>query len=442
MDVEVSLEAITLYAVCFLPGAEAVTEIVSPESVGIDSNRLNNITVWLENQVAQNRVAGASALISRRGKVAYFETTGMMDNELGKPFEKDTIVRLYSMTKPITTVAAMMLYEQGCFHLDDPISKFIPEFGGTEVWAGGDADINETVPMETPLTVYHLMTHTSGLTYDFMRTTAVDAQYRKSRLFTHSNDYDLADYTRRLAGVPLICQPGSQWNYSVSIDVLGHLVEIWSGMTLQAFFQERILGPLGMSDCGFHVEPQNHNRFSALYNAVGAGGLGQGNEGQTPSGIKLQESSEESSYLAPTKMFSGGGGLTGTMDDYARFCQCMLNGGELNGARLLSPKTVAYMQRNHLPDNRDMAAMGQPIWSETSYDGIGFGLGWAVVLDTVKAHFLGSEGEHHWGGAASTFFWLDPVEDLFVIFLTQLMPSSAYPIRRELRTQVYQSLID
>lgn len=419
-----------------------MTEVVSPESVGIDSSRLNNVSHWLKDQVAQDRVAGASTLISRRGKVAYFETSGFADQALGKPFEKDTIVRLYSMTKPITTVAAMMLYEEGCFHLDDPVSKFIPEFEATQVWAGGDAGIDETVPMETPLAVYHLMTHTSGLTYDFMRTNAVDARYREAGAFTHSNEYDLADYTRRLAGIPLICQPGSQWNYSVSIDVLGRLIEIWSGMTLQAFFRERIFKPLGMTDCGFHVESQNQSRFSALYNAVGAGGLGQGSAGNMPSGITLQESSEESSYLSPTTMFSGGGGLTGTMDDYARFCQCVLNGGELHGVRLLSPKTVAYMQRNHLPENRDMAAMGQPVWSETSYDGIGFGLGWAVVLDTVKAHILGSEGEHHWGGAASTFFWLDPVEDLYVIFLTQLMPSSAYPIRRELRTRVYQSLID
>lgn len=419
-----------------------MTEVVSPESVGIDSSRLNNVSHWLKDQVAQDRVAGASTLISRRGKVAYFETSGFADQALGKPFEKDTIVRLYSMTKPITTVAAMMLYEEGCFHLDDPVSKFIPEFEATQVWAGGDAGIDETVPMETPLAVYHLMTHTSGLTYDFMRTNAVDARYREAGAFTHSNEYDLADYTRRLAGIPLICQPGSQWNYSVSIDVLGRLIEIWSGMTLQAFFRERIFKPLGMTDCGFHVESQNQSRFSALYNAVGAGGLGQGSAGNMPSGITLQESSEESSYLSPTTMFSGGGGLTGTMDDYARFCQCVLNGGELHGVRLLSPKTVAYMQRNHLPENRDMAAMGQPVWSETSYDGIGFGLGWAVVLDTMKAHILGSEGEHHWGGAASTFFWLDPVEDLYVIFLTQLMPSSAYPIRRELRTRVYQSLID
>jgi CubicO group peptidase (beta-lactamase class C family) len=426
----------------FFQGNETMTEVVRPESVGIDSNRLKHVSQWLEDQVAQDRVAGASTLISRRGSVAYFETTGFADHARARPFEKDTVVRLYSMTKPVTTVAAMMLYEQGCFHLDDPVSKFIPEFEATRVWAGGNAGIDETVPMETPMAIHHLMTHTSGLTYDFMRTNAVDAQYREDGVLTHSNDYDLADYTRRLAGIPLICQPGSQWNYSVSIDVLGRLVEIWSGLTLQAFFQERIFNPLGMVDCGFHVEPQNHSRFAALYNAVGAGGLGQGNAGNTPSGFRLQESAEDSSYLSPTTMFSGGGGLTGTMDDYARFCQCLLNGGELNGARLLSPKTLAYMRRNQLPENRDMAAMGQPVWSETSYDGIGFGLGWAVVLDTVKARFLGSEGEHHWGGAASTFFWLDPVEDLYVIFLTQLMPSSAYPIRRELRTRIYQALVD
>jgi CubicO group peptidase (beta-lactamase class C family) len=417
-------------------------ELSQPESVGISSERLGRVTDWLEQQVAADRVAGASALIARRGKVAYFETTGHADREAGKSFDKDTIVRIYSMTKAVTTVAAMMLYEEGCFQLDDPVSKYIPAFGDTRVWTGGSADISSTAAVDTPMTIRHLMTHTSGLTYDFMQTNVVDAAYRDKGLLTHSNERTLAQWANQIAEVPLICQPGSQWNYSVSSDVLGRLVEVWSGQSLAEFFQSRIFDPLHMVDAGFHVAEENHHRFSALYSAEGAGGLGQTNAGKVPKGFKLQESSAASSYLSPTKQYSGGGGLTASMTDYSRFCQMLLNRGELDGVRLLGRTTVEYMRQNQLPDNRDMAAMGQPVWSETSYDGIGFGLGFAVVLDPIKAHIVTSVGEHHWGGAASTFFWLDPVEDLYVIFLTQLMPSSAYPIRRELRVRVYQSLID
>ena len=197
-----------------------------------------------------------------------------------------------------------------------------------------------------------------------------------------------------------------------------------------------------MVDCGFHVKPAENHRFAALYDAVGSAGLGQSNAGRKPKGIALRESSTDSVFLEPAAFFSGGGGLIGTMQDYARFCQMLLNRGQLDGKRLLGRKTVDYMRLNHLPENRDMAAMGQAVWSETTYEGIGFGLGWAVVIDPVKAQMMTSVGEHHWGGAASTFFWIDPDEDLYVIYLSQLMPSSSYPIRRELRSLVYQTLVD
>jgi CubicO group peptidase (beta-lactamase class C family) len=225
-------------------------------------------------------------------------------------------------------------------------------------------------------------------------------------------------------------------------------VEVWSGQTLAEFFQERLFEPLDMTDAGFHVRPENHRRFAACYAPLSGGGLAS--VGKAPvdamadreGGLKLQEDAEGSRFLEPAELYAGGGGLTASMRDYARFCQMLMNGGELDGQRILSPKTLEYMRRNHLPGNRDMAAMGQPVWSETSYDGIGFGLGWAVVLDPVTARVITSPGEHHWGGAASTFFWLDPAEELYVILFTQLMPSSTYPIRRELRTRVYQTLID
>jgi CubicO group peptidase (beta-lactamase class C family) len=423
-------------------------DTVSPESVGLSSARLERVSAWLADQIAMERLAGASVLIGRRGEVALFEARGLADQASGRSFDQDTIVRIYSMTKPVTTVAAMMLYEEGAFQLDDPVSKYLPAFAETRVWAGGDAPITDTVPVTTPMTVKHLMTHTSGLTYGFMQTNAVDAAYRAAKMDFPGGVGSLASQVEQLAEVPLVCQPGSQWNYSVSIDVLGRLVEVWSGQTLAEFFHERLFEPLDMVDAGFHVAKQNHDRFAACYAPLSGGGLSGIGRAPTPEevaarrGLKLQDPAAGSRFLEPATVYAGGGGLTASMRDYARFCQMLMNGGTLDGARVLSPKTIAYMRSNHLPGNRDMAAMGQPVWSETSYDGIGFGLGWAVVVDPVKASFVTSVGEHHWGGAASTFFWLDPEEELFTILLTQLMPSSTYPLRRELRQRVYQAIVD
>lgn len=422
-------------------------DIVKPESVGLCSERLQRVGQWLQQQIDSERLAGASVLIGRRGRVACFESAGLADLESRIPFERDTIVRIYSMTKPITSVAAMMLYEEGCFQLDDPVAAYLPEFADQPVWVGGNAAIDDTVPATRPMTVQHLMTHTSGLTYGFMQTNVVDAAYRKAKIEFPGGDGDLASLVRQVAGLPLICQPGSAWNYSVSTDVLGRLVEVWSGQSLGEFFAQRIFEPLGMVDAGFHVRAENHSRFASLYAPKSGGDLSSVGKpgGQIPlserGGLKLQEAALKSRFLEPAQLYSGGGGVTASMQDYERFCQMLLRGGELDGVQLLSPKTVEYMRLNHLPDDRDMAAMGQPVWSETSYNGIGFGLGFAVVLDPVKASIITSPGEHHWGGAASTFFWLDPEEELFTIFLTQLMPSSTYPIRRELRTRVYQSII-
>jgi CubicO group peptidase (beta-lactamase class C family) len=422
-------------------------EKINPESVGISSPRLRRLSDWLHRQVSSERLAGASVLVSRRGKVAYFDAVGQAELESSKPFSKDTIVRIYSMTKPVTTVAAMMLYEQGSFQLDDPVCHYIPAFAHTTVWRGGDNAIEATEPVNSPMTVRQLMTHTSGLTYSFMRANVIDCAYRKQQIVVPSEIQTLEEWVNRLATIPLMCQPGSEWNYSVSTDVLGRLVEIWSGQSLLEFFDEKIFKPLAMNDTGFHVRGGNHQRFAAMYappsgaDMSNVGRSSAANE-QREAGLLLQESGSLSSYLEPTTLYSGGGGLTSTIEDYARFCQMLLNGGELNGERLLSRKTVEFMRLNQLPGNRDMAAMGQPMWSETNYEGIGFGLGFAVVIDPVKAHIITSVGEHHWGGAASTFFWLDPLEDLFVIFFAQLVPSSTYPIRRELRAIVYQTLID
>ena len=419
-------------------------KIVLPAKVGLDQNRLGRVSNWLEQQVIKKRIAGASLLLCRRGQPAFFEAVGASEIETGRVFSEDTIVRVFSMTKPITTVAAMMLYEQGCFQLDHPVSRYLPAFADTPVWSGGD--ITATVAQQTPMTIRQLMTHTAGLTYGFMQQNVIDAEYR-GRGLEQRRSVKLADWVDSLADIPLLCQPGSQWNYSVATDVLGRLVEIWSGLSLAEFFEAHICGPLGMVDTGFSVPADQTSRFAALYGpssgqtmaSVAAGGISHEDR---IGGLRLIESADNNGYLKPPEFFSGGGGLVSTMSDYARFCQMLMNRGELDGSRLLSRKTVEFMRLNQLPNNGDMASMGQPVWSETSYEGIGFGIGWAVVLDPVKAHIIASVGEHHWGGAASTFFWLDPEEELFVIFLTQLIPSSTYPIRRELRSRIYQTLVN
>lgn len=420
-------------------------DTATPEAVGMSSQRLERVSTWLDEQIRSERLAGASALIARHGKVAYRRAVGYADVDAGKAFDDDTIARIFSMTKPITTVAAMMLYERGSFQLDDPVAKYIPSFHDTQVWTGSGG-VTSTATQSSPMLVKHLMTHTSGLTYGFMQTNVVDEQYREQEIEFPGASQTLEELVDRAASIPLICQPGSQWNYSISTDVLGRLVEVWSGQSLAEFFQENIFNPLGMCDTGFHVDDSKHARFAALYAPSNGASMANVGRAETsyedrPGGYKLQESSTKSRYLNPAKLYSGGGGLTGTIEDYARFCQMLLNRGELDGVRVLGRTTVEHMRVNHLPDGKDMAAMGQPVWSETSYDGIGFGLGFAVVLDPPKAQIITSVGEHHWGGAASTFFWLDPIEDLYVVFFTQLIPSSTYPIRRELRSRVYQAII-
>ncbi len=449
----------------------------SPDSLGLDPDRLQHLERWLEQQVEQNRVAGASVLLARKGATGFFKAAGMArqagEQGDGQPFTRETLVRLYSMTKPVTAVAAMMLYEQGHFQLDDPLAWYIPAFAETPVWDGSepaadpedpDAILRHVVPQQSPITVRQVMTHTAGLTYSFMNATPVDRYYRDHGLDFPGANTPLAELVERLASAPLLCQPGSQWNYSVASDVLGRLVEVWSGQSLDEYFQSRIFEPLGMHDTGFHVRQGDEDRLADLLMPAAGGDLGnvgepdKGSEfSQDPSKVstaraaaqglrhqppQLVDPAAASSFLQPPALLSGGGGLTGSIDDYARFAQMLLNGGEFDGQRLLASKTVDFMCRNHLPGNGDMASMGQAVWSETSYNGIGFGLGFAVMLDPVEAQMLGSVGECHWGGAASTFFWIDPEEELLVVFLTQLYPSSSYPIRRELRTAVYQAAMD
>ncbi len=439
------------------------------QSSGFDSQRLERVGDWLEGQITSNRLAGASVLIGKGTQQPFFHACGVAGSDAdaqgdsalanARAFDRDTLVRLYSMTKPVTTVAALMLFEQGCFQLDDPVAWYLPAFAKLRVWTGSGAlntpdDLRaNTKPAKSAVTVRQLMNHTAGLTYGFMNATPVDEYYRDAGLVFPGAPESLATVVDRLALAPLLCEPGTQWNYSVATDVLGRLVEIWSGQSLADYFQEHIFTPLNMTSTGFHVSADDTARFADLYAPAAGGDLGA-IAGHAPgveeAGVAPRTEVSEppvavdvlssSTFLTAPPLYSGGGGLVGSIDDFARFCQCLLQDGELAGHRLLGRKSVEFMRQNQLPDNRDMAAMGQAVWSETSYAGVGFGLGVAVVLDPVKVGTIGSAGEYHWGGAASTFFWIDPLEDMYVILLTQLYPSSSYPLRSELRTAVYQAL--
>ena len=342
------------------------------------------------------------------------------------PYERDTVVRLYSMTKPIASVALMMLYEEGRFQLDDPVNKHIERWADLEVFDRMDGDRPVTVKPESPMTIKHLLTHTSGLTYGFGGEHPVEGMVARAKL---TGTGTLADMIDKIAELPLKFSPGTQWNYGVSTDVCGYLVEHLSGLPLDEFVAERITGPLDMPDSGFHVRADAADRFAACYNHV------------APASYRLQDDPEGSRYHKRPAFFSGGGGMVGTIDDYHRFARMMLGKGELDGTRVLGRKTVEYMTSNHLPGGCDLAAMGQRVFTETSYEGIGFGLGFSVVVDPPAANVLDSPGEYAWGGAASTYFWVDPLEEVIVVFLTQLLPSSTYPIRRELKTLVYQALV-
>ena len=391
---------------------------------GFVANRLPRIAAHMDRYVDEGKLPGALCLVSRGGEEAFFHACGLRDVEREAPMQRDTVVRFYSMTKPIASVALMMLHEEGRFLLDDPVAKTIESWRDLAVFARGDADRYVTEPPAAPMTIKHLLTHTSGLTYGFMNQHPVDALYRKADV----NSDTLETMAAKLAELPLKFSPGTRWNYGVSTDVCGYLVERFSGMALDAFIAERITGPLGMEDSGFRVQPGGAERFAACY------------QYKRPATFGLQDDPESSQYLQRPTFFSGGGGMVGTLDDYHRFARMLLNKGELDGQRLLGRKTVEYMASNHLPGNCDLAAMGQPVFSETPYDGIGFGLGFSVVLDPCAANVLDSPGEFAWGGAASTYFWIDPAEEVVAVFLTQLLPSSTYPIRRELKTLVYQAL--
>lgn len=396
---------------------------------GLSLDRLERIASHLDdNYIKTGKLPGAVTLVARHGQVVWTHAQGLMDVERNKPARNDTIFRIYSMTKPVTSIAMMQLYEQGRFLLDDPVHKYIPAWRNLSVYKAGSWPDFETQPATRAMTVRDLLTHMSGLTYGFLERTEVDAAYRQLKL-DGSGTLTLDKLVDRLADLPLEYSPGTAWNYSVSTDVLGYLVQKLSDKPLDNYFQDHIFGPLGMTDTGFQVPKAQLDRFAACY-------LHQ--PGDT---MKLQDDPQRSRYLKTPGFLSGGGGLVSTITDYHRFAQALCQGGEYQGERIIGRKTLEFMRSNHLPGNQDLPALSIGAFSETPYEGNGFGLGFSVKTDVAKSHTIGSVGEYGWGGLASTNFFVDPVEDLVVVFMTQLMPSSSYPIRQELRAMVHGALV-
>ncbi|MEE4360860.1 MAG: serine hydrolase domain-containing protein [Pseudomonadales bacterium] len=396
---------------------------------GLNPQQLARIRTHLEQRyIEPGKVAGFLPLVYRRGEIAYCEPLGLMDVERRKPMREDTLFRIYSMSKPITSVALMMLYEEGHFQLHDPVHRWIPEWRNLRVFRSGSYPNFLTDPCERPMNVKDLLTHMSGLTYDFMHATNVDSAYRKAGVRSNVEGRTLKDMIDALATIPLEFSPGTAWNYSFATDVCGHLVEVMSGQRFDRFLKERIFDPLGMEDTFFQVPPEKLERFAANYE--------RGADKQ----VRLLDDPMNSPYGREVTLLSGGGGLVSTAHDYLRFCRMLLGGGTLDGARIIGPKTLELMAANHLPNGDDLTRWARGTFSETTYEGYGFGLGFSVNLGAGATSSAGSAGEIAWGGAASTIFWVDPAEDLAVILMTQFMPSGTFNFRGQMKALVYPAI--
>jgi len=407
-----------------------VFDVVSPESVGMDSCQLARVHEHLASRYVQpGKIPGSIALVARRGRVCYLDVQGHRDLERGLPMTGDTILRMYSMTKPVTSVALMTMHEQGLFSLDDPVHRYIPAWRDLRVWKAGSWPLFETTPVERPMTIRDLFMHTSGLTYDFLRASNLDHAYRKLQVGTPRPGYTLQDMVDELAQLPLLFSPGTRWNYSLSTDVLGYLVEVLSGQSLPDYLRSAIFEPLGMTDTHFEIPSHKVERFASCYTR------------NVDKGKDLTDDARDSRF-ASRSFYSGGGGLVSTVGDYYRFCEMLLGGGTRGSERVLGPRTLAYMTRNHLPGGADMSAFATGSFSESEYAGVGFGLGFASTVDPVRNGHPVSPGIYFWGGLASTLFWVDPREEMIVIFATQLIPSRTFNFRGQLENIVYAALRD
>jgi CubicO group peptidase (beta-lactamase class C family) len=408
---------------------------------GFSKARLETLDeVMTRRYVESGMLPFVQTQIYRKGHLVHNSHAGKMDIERNKPMREDALVRIYSMTKPITGVALMMLVEEGALGLDDDVATHIPEFKRLGVYASGMPTLLAdqppqfiTTPVKRPMKVVDLVTHTAGLTYGFMMRTSVDAAYRKMKINDFQTPGGLEQFINDLSKIPLEFSPGEQWNYSVAMDVMGYLIEKLSRMSFGEFLRERLFEPLGMKDTAFYAPAGKLDRLAACYQPKQGGG------------IKIQDDPAKSTYAAPPKLESGGGGLVSTAHDYMRFCQMMLGQGTLDGVQILSPKTVQLFSLNHLPDGKEMVDMAPPStqFSETGYNGMGFSICCGVNNNVAKTRLPGTLGEFFWGGAASTAFWIDPKEDLAVVFMTQVIGSEArLTLRRDLRTLVYSAMTE
>lgn len=396
-----------------------------------DQTRLNRIKGWMQGYVDARLYPGCAVLIAQGGEEAFYHDCGMRDVTGGLPWQRDTVARIYSMTKPITTVALMILVERGQIHLDQSIAKYIPGFKDCRCLIPGATDLSQTEPCPAP-TLHQLLTHTSGVSYSF-NPGLVPAVMAENKMDFGPGGKTLEQMAEDIAALPLAFRPGTRWEYSVGIDLIGRVVELVSGKSLGAFFEEEILGPLGMDETRFKPVEGTGDRFACLYTPLPEGEFALGATGPSPDTLRQIDDAANSPVFA-SKMQSGGGGLVGTIDDYMKFTEMLRSGGK----GILSPHTLRFMMCNHLAG--DIASMGAASFAEQPMHGMGFGLGGSVVLEPGRVRVPGSVGDFSWGGMASTFFWVDPVQDLSVIFFTQLLPSGAYPSRSQLKAMVHGAL--
>ncbi|MGO9855198.1 MAG: serine hydrolase domain-containing protein [Acidimicrobiales bacterium] len=403
---------------------------IEPDAAGMSEARLERISEHFgPGYVDTGKIAGCQITVVRGGHVAYHRSLGLMDREHGVPMADDAIFRIYSMTKPIASVALMQLYERGMFQLLDPVGRYIPEWSTQRVGLVQEDGSVTPVKPERPMNVRDVLMHTTGLPGALFPGNPIDDAFAKDRAAL-GGEQTLESVTALLAEHPLKFHPGTHWNYGLSTDIVGRLVEILSGLRFDEYLAREIFDPLGMVDTGFYVPESEHPRLAACYEYRPA---------NTP---RLMEGPFANGILQPRSYLSGAGGLVSTTHDYVAFCQMLANGGQLDGRRVLGRKTLELMTVNHLPDGASLQDMAVGGFGEAGFEGVGFGLGFAVGLGPAATGMAGSGGEFYWGGAASTAFWVDPVEDLFVVFMTQLFPSIAYPFRAQLRALVYQAIDD
>lgn len=404
--------------------------------LGFDSKRLSHIPDYFSSYLNQSKLPNFTLLVSRNNEIAHLSSQGFSSVEDKTQIKYDSIYRIYSMTKPITSTAIMMLYERGLLRLEHEVARYLPEFKNIKVWDGGTVDKYNVRDPNQPILIRDLLTHTSGMTYGFMVGHPVIKLYNTSGLASAKNmhtkeEMDLDEFSNIASSLPILFDPGTKWNYSISIDILGRIIEVITDKKLDVFLKENIFDPLSMVDTDFFVPKEKHHRFVDCYQELVSK---NGNR------LKRCYKAGEDIFSKKRNFLSGGGGLCSTLADYANFCQMILNEGFFQGNRLLSPITVRFMRENHLPENQTMRDMGDDSFTEVRYDGAGFGIGFSNLIDPIKSFSPATVGSISWGGMASTFFWIDPKENLFSILLTQLIPSGRYPIRPQAQTLVYSAI--